>query len=354
MLKKIPVNYLSAIIIFVLVIAWIFSGSLGSNDQSMTAATEILVKDLISVRAKNFEAQNKTYFLTVRGRAEADKVVQLRPKTSSTIVFTIEKGSFVKKDDIICELDPENRIAALDEANASKNKAQLQFDAIKTLSDEGYRSDNAVATAEAALKASIARVEMASNELKNVKMRSPFDGFVEDVFLELGDLITPTTPCAKIIKLNPMIITGEVTEKNVDKINLDQEVNINFIDKSSMTGKISFISKSANPSTRTYKIESTVDNKSGVIREGLSADILVPISQVKAHLIPSYLISLNDDGDLGVKILNEQTVLFNDIQIIEDTVEGLWVTGLPKDSTIITVGQEYVVSGQNVEVELVN
>tara|TARA_B100000886_G_scaffold88621_1_gene58363 strand:- start:474 stop:839 length:366 start_codon:yes stop_codon:yes gene_type:complete len=121
-----------------------------------------------------------------------------------------------------------------------------------------------------------------------------------------------------------------------------------------MTGKISFISKSANPSTRTYKIESTVDNKSGVIREGLSADILVPISQVKAHLIPSYLISLNDDGDLGVKILNEQTVLFNDIQIIEDTVEGLWVTGLPKDSTIITVGQEYVVSGQSVEVELVN
>ena len=67
MLKKIPVNYLSAIIIFVLVIAWIFSGSLNSNDESMPAATEIIIEDLISVRAKNFEAQNKTYFLTVRG-----------------------------------------------------------------------------------------------------------------------------------------------------------------------------------------------------------------------------------------------------------------------------------------------
>ena len=54
MLKKIPVNYLSAIIIFVLVIAWIFSGSLNSNDQSMPAATEIIIEDLISVRAKNF------------------------------------------------------------------------------------------------------------------------------------------------------------------------------------------------------------------------------------------------------------------------------------------------------------
>ena len=56
----------------------------------------------------------------------------------------------------------------MDEAEASKNKAQLQYDAIKTLADEGYRSENAVATADAALKASIARVEMAINELDNI------------------------------------------------------------------------------------------------------------------------------------------------------------------------------------------
>ncbi|MDC3085921.1 efflux RND transporter periplasmic adaptor subunit [Pelagibacteraceae bacterium] len=353
MFKKIPINYLSAIIIFVIVIAWIFSGSFSSNDDVAQVSDDIVVEELISVRAKNFNALDKTYFLTIRGRAEADKVVLLKPKTSSTIVYTIEKGSFVKKDELICELDPENRIAALNEANASKNKAQLQYDAIKTLSEEGYRSDNSVATAEAALKASIARVEMAINELDNVKIRSPFDGFVEDVYLELGDLITPASPCAKVMKLNPMIITGEVTEKNVDQINLEKKVTINFLDKSSITGKISFISKSANPSTRTYKIEATVDNKKGIIREGLSADMLVPISRVQAHLIPSYLISLNDAGDLGVKILNDTKVLFSDIEIIEDTIEGLWVTGLPKNSTIITVGQEYVVNNQNVEVELV-
>ena len=74
----------------------------------------------------------------------------------------------VKKDEVICKLDDENRTAALNEAEASKNKAQLQYDAIKTLADEGYRSENAVATADAALKASIARVEMAMNELDNI------------------------------------------------------------------------------------------------------------------------------------------------------------------------------------------
>ena len=159
---------------------------------------------------------------------------------------------------------------------------------------------------------------------------------------------------AKIMRLNPMVITGEVTEKNVDQIKLGQKVDINLIDATSLQGSISYISKSANPSTRTYKIEATVSNKDGSIREGLSADMLVPLREVLAHLIPSYLISLNDEGELGVKVLIDTKVKFSKIQIVEDTVDGLWVTGLPEKATVITVGQEYVINGQIVNAEIVN
>ena len=195
---------------------------------------------------------------------------------------------------------------------------------------------------------------MATNEVKNLKIKAPFDGFIEDIFLEPGDLIAPTTPCAKIMKLDPMVITGEVTEKNVDQVNLNQNVNIKLLDNKEVNGVISFISKSANPSTRTYKIEAMIENSNGKIREGLSADMFVPLREVIAHLIPSYLISLNDEGDLGIKILSDNRVQFTEIQIVEDTIDGLWVTGLPKNVTIITVGQEYVINGQEVEVQMLN
>ena len=195
---------------------------------------------------------------------------------------------------------------------------------------------------------------MATNEVKNLKIKAPFDGFIEDIFLEPGDLIAPTTPCAKIMKLDPMVITGEVTEKNVDQVNLNQNVNIKLLDNKEVTGVISFISKSANPSTRTYKIEAMIENSNGKIREGLSADMFVPLREVIAHLIPSYLISLNDEGDLGIKILIDDRVQFTEIQIVEDTIDGLWVTGLPKNVTIITVGQEYVINGQEVKVQMLN
>ena len=354
MLKKLPMNYISAFVILIAVILWVLSGVLFKDSDETEIVNDVTEEKTITVRASEFISEDKTYFLTVRGRTEVEKKVMLKPKTSSTIVKKLDKGSFVRKGQTICTLDPENRSAALDEAVASKTKAQLQYDAIKQLADEGYRSENAVATADAALKGAIARVEMATNELNNTYINAPFDGYIEDVFVEVGDLISPTQPCAKLMQLDPITVTGEVTEKNVELITEDQLVDVKLLDGSNLKGKIDYISKSANPSTRTYKVEALVENREGLIREGLTADMKVPLKNLKAHLIPSYLLSLNDLGDLGIKIVNENIVRFIDIQIIEDTPDGIWVAGLPDSVTVITVGQEYVMDGQKIEVQLVN
>ena len=354
MFKKIPINYISAFVILIAVILWVLSGVIFKDSEEVEITAEKVEENVITVRAGEFLAENKTYFLTVRGRTEVEKKVMLKPKTSSTVIKKLDKGVFVKKDDAVCTLDPENRSAALDEAVASKNKAQLQYDAIKQLADEGYRSENAVATAEAALKGAIARVEMATNELNNTIVTAPFNGYVEDIFVEIGDLVSPTQPCAKLMQLDPITVTGEVTEKNVDLVTEDQVVEIQLLDGSNLKGKISYISKSANPSTRTYKVEALVTNNDGLIREGLTADMKVPLQNLKAHLIPSYLLSLNDLGDLGIKVVKDNIVHFVNIQIIEDTSEGIWVAGLPDLVTIITVGQEYVMDGQKIDVQTVD
>ena len=100
--------------------------------------------------------------------------------------------------------------------------------------------------------------------------------------------------------------------------------------------------------TRTYAVEAEISNVDGEIREGLTSEIKVPIRETSAHLIPSYLLSLDDSGELGVKIAVDNKASFKSISIIEDTPEGLWVEGLPKKTKIITVGQEYVIEGQEI------
>ena len=353
-MKSLPKNYLWALIIFIAVSLWIISGLFSSDEPNIeSSSTETIQEKIISVRAKDITSENKTYFLTVRGRTEAEKSVMLRPKTTSTVINTISKGSFAKSGDIICSLDPENRSARLNEAEAGKKQAQLQYNAVKKLFEEGYRSENALATSEAILKGAVAKAEIAQNEFDNIKIMAPFDGFIQDIYVEVGDLVTPSSPCAVLLQLDPMIVSGEVTENDVSQVDLNKKVSINFLNGETVDGKITYVSKSSSPSTRTYKIEASFNNDDASIREGLTANIQIPLQNLKAHLVPSYLLSLDDNGNLGIKIVENEVVRFVYIEIIEDAIEGLWVKGLPEKAKIITVGQEYVIDEQKVNVEMV-
>ena len=344
-------NYMIAFYILAAVLIWILSGVLGGNDKNEALEGKNISKTInesASVRVMETSSEKKVFYLTIRGKTEANKKINLNPKTSSNVIFTSKKGDFVKKNDLVCSLEEENRSAMLDEAFALQNQASLQYEAINKLKVDGYRSENDLAMAEAKLKSADAKVKMAQNELNNTKILSPFDGYIEEVHVEIGSLIGPSLPCVTIIQLDPMKVVGEVTEKEVGKIEKGLNVEIELLNNKILQGLVKFVSKSASPLTRTYKVEAEVSNISGEIREGLTAEIKVPVRETTAHLIPSYLLSLNDSGELGVKIAIDNKASFKNISIIEDTPEGLWVEGLPKITEIITVGQEYVIEGQEI------
>ena len=344
-------NYMIAFYILAAVLIWILSGVLSGNDKNEALEGNDIskeIKDSVSVRVIETSSEKRVFYLTIRGKTEANKKINVNPKTSSNVIFTSNKGDFVKKNDLVCSLEEENRSAMLDEAFALQNQASLQYEAINKLKIDGYRSENDLAMAEAKLKSTDAKVKMAQNELNNTKILSPFDGYIEEVHVEIGSLIGPSLPCVTIIQLDPMKVVGEVTEKEVGKIEKGLNVEIELLNNKILQGLVKFVSKSASPLTRTYKVEAEVSNVSGEIREGLTAEIKVPVRETTAHLIPSYLLSLNDNGELGVKIAIDNKASFKNISIIEDTPEGLWVEGLPKITEIITVGQEYVIEGQEI------
>ena len=342
-------NYMIAFYILAGVLLWILSGVLsGDNEVIENIEKSIEIDASVSVRVMETSSEKKVFYLTIRGKTEANKKINLNPKTSSNVIFTSKKGDYVKRNDLVCSLEEENRAAILDEALALQKQASLQYDAINKLKIDGYRSENDLAMAEARLKGADAKVEMTQNELNNTKILAPFDGYIEEVHVEIGSLIGPSLPCVTIIQLDPMKVVGEVTEKEVSKVKKNSKVEIELLNNTSLKGQINFVGKSASPLTRTYTVEAEISNIGGEIREGLTAEIKVPVRETTAHLIPSYLLSLDDNGELGVKIAIDNRATFKKISIIEDTPDGLWVEGLPKTTKIITVGQEYVIEGQEI------
>ncbi|MEM6498150.1 MAG: efflux RND transporter periplasmic adaptor subunit, partial [Pseudomonadota bacterium] len=108
-------------------------------------------------------------------------------------------------------------------------------------------------------------------------------------------------------------------------------------------GEVTFVSRSADPTTRTFRVEIEVANPDFELRDGQSAEIKVSAQTVQAHLLPQSALTLSDEGVLGVRIVaTDNTARFLPISILRDAMEGVYITGLPQVANVIVIGQEFV------------
>ena len=77
--------------------------------------------------------------------------------------------------------------------------------------------------------------------------------------------------------------------------------------------------------------------------------ISIKKGEVLAHKISPSILALGNGGELGVKVINDDSkVIFKEVQVIEDTSEYMLVTGLNEKEQLIIVGQQYVSAGEEV------
>ncbi len=111
-------------------------------------------------------------------------------------------------------------------------------------------------------------------------------------------------------------------------------------------GRIRYVAPVADEYTRTFLVELEVDNAAGDLRAGGTAELRIPAEEVLAHRVSPSLLTLDDAGNVGVKIIDKDgLVQFVVADIALSTSDGIWLAGLPETATIITVGQGYVASG---------
>jgi multidrug efflux system membrane fusion protein len=183
-------------------------------------------------------------------------------------------------------------------------------------------------------------------ELNRTEVKAPFSGYIESI-VKPGNFLDRGQICATIIDLDPIKFVAEVPEIQVSKVNIGQEAIIELITNQRVNGNLTFVSKSASPKTKTFKIESEIVNSSGSIKDGVTATMTIRTDPVLAHKISPSILVLDDLGRIGVKVINSNNVVeFSEVQIIEDLEEGLWISGLPDSVEIIVQGQGFVENGQ--------
>ncbi len=349
-------SYLTAGLIALGVAAWILTGQIGGgNDDaadSATAAPSPGAPPLVKVRVRTLDAVPHSSDVVLRGRTQALRSVDLKAQTDGRIVaLPVEKGAQVKAGELICRLAVDDRKARLAEAQALVRQRQIEYDAAVQLAAKGYRAENQVAAARALLDGARAQVKQMQVELEHTRILAPFAGTVDDRPVEIGDYLQKGQTCATIVDEDPFLVVGEVSERHVGDLNIGDVGEVRLLDGKTLEGKVRFIAKTADPLTRTFRVELEVANPDHSLRDGMTAEIRITAREILAHRISPALLVLDAKGRMGIRIVDGKGIVrFQPVTIVSDEPEGMWVTGLPARVTVITVGQEFVRAGQKVEV----
>jgi multidrug efflux system membrane fusion protein len=369
----------------------------GDVEESTPSETEEAVVSLanenaVRVVALRSVAREIDSAVLLRGQTKANRQVEVLAETTSTVISEPKRrGAFVEAGDLLCELDPGTRPASLAEAKAGKLEAEsripeaearleeahalvaeadINLKAARKLSETGFGSETrrvsseaAMSSAEAGVKSAeagleatragiesaAAEVEAAQREMDRLTIEAPFQGLLESDTAELGSLMQPGTLCATIIQLDPIKLVGFVPETEVNRVQVGALASAQLVTGRQVEGRVTFLSRSADETTRTFEVEITVPNEDLTIRDGQTATIRISAEGAKAHLLPQSALTLSNEGQLGVRTVGAGDVVdFMPVRVLRDTAEGVWIDGLPETTDIIVVGQEFVVKGVTV------
>lgn len=344
-----------AVLLAIAATAWILSGQFGENaaqpeSQKPPADLASLAK-APTVRVRQSVAQDHAVVDLLRGRTEANRMVEIKTETDGRLIeLAVGDGSVVKEGDIIARLAPGDRTARLAEARALFAQRKIEYDADKKLSKKGFRAETALAATQASLEAAAAAVKVAEVEFSYTVIRAPFDGVIDDRYMELGDFVDRGDAIARLVELDPIVIVTQVNERAVPGLSLGITGRARMMTGTEVEGQIRHISSVADSATRTFRVEIEVANPQELIADGMTAEIVLPVAQAKAHAVSPAILTLSDSGLIGVKAVDANNrVVFHPVKIVDTDLKGVWVTGVPDQVTLITVGQEYVNVGEEVQ-----
>lgn len=308
---------------------------------------EAAIQPAVAVVAVRSEASPVETGIVLRGRTEARREVVVRAETTGLVISEpLRRGTIVAAGDLLCRLDPGTRPAQLAEAQARLAEAEANNRASESLVERGFTSETAAIANRAALQAAQAAIDQAERELTRLEIHAPFGGLLDADTAELGALLQPGSECATIIDLDPIKLAGFAPERLVDQIETGARVGARLLNGEEFAGTVSFVSRSADDETRTFRVEAEVPNPDLAIRDGITAEILVSLEGRSGHLLPQSALTLDDAGRIGVRSVDGDRAAFLPVEVIRDTAEGVWVAGLPETLDVIVVGQDFVTEGQ--------
>ncbi len=340
-----------ALFIFLLLSGWLASGYFQSGEQTSSQPVDAASRSLIQkVRVRVPQLKRVSQEIVLNGRMEPARTITLRSEVEGRVVrLGTARGSLVEKGDLIVQLDRRDRQARLDQARALLKQRELEYRGAEKLRKQNLQSEIQLARIASQLATARAQVAHIELEISNTRVVAPFDGILDRLPVEVGAYLQVGDEVARLLEQDPIIFVGYISQQERHRLVLGDKGIAHLVTGRVAEGEVSYIAAEADPITRTFRVELHLPNPDGSFVSGITAELHIPVRFVSAIQLSPALLSLGTSDELGIKVVNLQDrVEFLPVQVVRSTADGLWINGLPEGIRIITVGQGFVRTGDQV------
>ena len=321
-----------------------------TNLNATEAPVQKKTSEIFSVQVEQYDAKTIIPELIIHGQTAPNRSVEIKAEIAGKVLkINAREGDYVKKDQIIIEIDPRDKKEQLDQAKALLKQRKVEHQANQSLIGQGLQNKTRLAESEALLASANAQVTALTIDLNASKIKAPFSGILENRHVEVGSYLRVADPVISLLDYNPFIVKAYAAEKDLMLIQTGSKAKAKLINGSVLDGTIRFVSSTANDASRTFAVELEIQNLSERQANGVTADISIPLQPTNGIFISPALLTLNEKGLLGAKYVGEDNrVIFSPVQLIKAEATGVWISGLPNPVDLIVVGQSFVSTGEKV------
>ncbi len=301
---------------------------------------------------KTSKIKNK---ISLQSIIKTDQNIVLQPEFTGPISnIEVVEGQSVNKGDVLMIVDDGGLEQSVEFQKEQLKLSKTIFERQSRLWADKIGSEIEYLEAKTAFKTQKSRYSQLDEQLQKSVITAPFDGEIDDIFIELGELVTPgQSPLLRLISTSEMYLEAEVPEKYLKSVSVGTpvEIEIPVLNKKINT-KVSFIGKHINTVNRTFRVVVKIKKTDSLSPNLISTLHIFDYINNNALIIPTNIISENSDGSEYVYSVNNNNTA-QKIFIKTGNEENGYVEvieGLKENDIIINEGARLVKEGQAVQI----
>ena len=301
-----------------------------------------------------------SHYTEAHGSVKADENALVYSSTGGEVrSIKVKAGQPVRKGQLIVDIDTDVLQSNIAQASTNARLANDVFQRQEKLWEQKIGSEMQYLEAKSRMEGANAQLNALQEQLRNAQVAAPFDGIVDEVFPNVGDMASAMQPVARVVSLGKSSIECDLSEDMLEKVALGDPVEVVLPESGeTLPATIDQIGQYINPNNRTFKITLRMENGSKLRPNQLANVRIRDLEEDSALVVPSRLVMENASGESYVYVLDvkesEMRARKVGVKVLAAQSGELMIAreanGLQGGETLIDQGSRLVVDKQEVNV----